>query len=118
MGLHQTPAERGQGFKSFPVIHERNTRKVDFQKLGIFTAISGAVQYGIDVTENLFRFVMMVVFQVHEGAKLGSEVFSPLVVLSLRFVDEKMVILVFVRFFVSGGVVEVEGEKIIYLFHS
>ena len=55
---------------------------------------------------------MVAVFQVDEGAELGGEVFAALVVLSLKFLDEKMVILVLVGLFVSGGVVEVEGEKI------
>ena len=55
---------------------------------------------------------MVAVFLVDEGAKLGGEVFAALVVLSLRFLDEKMVILVLVGLFIFGGVVEVEGEKI------
>ena len=49
----------------------------------------------------------MPVFLVDEGAKLRSKIFPALVVVSLRFLDEEMVILVFVRFIGSGIVIEV-----------
>ena len=112
MRLHQPPAQGGKFFKGLAVIHEGNPRKVDFQDPGIFLPVRGAVEHGIDIPQDFLRLVMIAVFQVHEGAKLGGEVFAALVVFSLKFLDEKVVILVMVGLFISGVVVKVEGKKI------
>ena len=51
-----------------------------------------------------------------KARNLGAKFSAALVVWGLKFLDEKMVILVLVGLFISGVVVEVKGENIIYLF--
>jgi hypothetical protein len=69
------------------------------------------MQHRVDIAQDFLRLVMVVVFKVDDGAKLGGEVFAALIVLSLKLLDEKMVILVLVRRFIFGGVVTESGKR-------
>ena len=44
--------------------------------MNILTAIGGTVQYGIDVTQNLLRIVMLVVLTINEFAKSRCKIFN------------------------------------------
>ena len=86
------------------VIHEGNPGKVDFQELGVFLAVRGVVQHGVDIAQDFFRLVMVAVFLVNEGAEFRGEVFDAVFVFKWIIFLEKSSF----WFFIFWEVVEVK----------
>ncbi len=76
MGLHEFPAELRKPLEIIGQLRERQARKVETQKFGVARPISRGVEHGVDVAEDFFGGIVVLVLGVDEGAKVAGEVLS------------------------------------------
>ena len=72
--LDQRPAEDRQSFEIVSRFRKRNARKIDAQKLRVFRAVGWRVQDGVDVAEDFFGRIVMLVAGIDESAEGGGEI--------------------------------------------
>ena len=113
MRLNQFTTELCKGLEGRAGIHKRNARKIDFQEVQICFPVGRAVQHGVEIAQDVFGAVVVLVFSVHERSELRAEVFNSPFALERVGIFKESVVTVFpaLRWWV-----EVEGEEVIDLF--